>query len=57
MTPEKALVKAEKEKKDLYLQACLERKRDVYSYAIFCGRNTRSGGISSAEEVSRNTQL
>ena len=27
MTPEKALAKAEKEKKDLYLQACLERKR------------------------------
>ena len=24
MTPEKALAKAEKEKKDLYLQACLE---------------------------------
>ena len=27
MTPEKALVMAEKEKKDLYLQACLERRR------------------------------
>ena len=27
MTPEKALVKAEKEKKDLYLQACLESRR------------------------------
>ena len=27
MTPEKALAKAEKEKKDLYLQACLERIR------------------------------
>ena len=27
MTPEKALAKAEKEKKDLYLQACLERRR------------------------------
>ena len=26
MTPEKALAKAEKEKKDLYLQACLERR-------------------------------
>ena len=35
MTPEKALAKAEKEKKDLYLQACLERRRNftpmVYS--------------------------
>ena len=27
MTPEKALAKAEKEKKDLYLQACLECRR------------------------------
>ena len=26
MTPEKALAEAEKEKKDLYLQACLERR-------------------------------
>ena len=28
MTPEKALAKAEKEKKDLYLQACLDRRRN-----------------------------
>ena len=28
MTPEKALAKAEKEKKDLYLQAFLERRRN-----------------------------
>ena len=27
MRPEKAIAKAEKEKKDLYLQACLERIR------------------------------
>ena len=27
MPPEKALAKAEKEKKDLYLQACVERRR------------------------------
>ena len=27
MTPEKSLAKAEKEKKDFYLQACLERRR------------------------------
>ena len=26
MTPEKALAKADKEKKDVYLQACLERR-------------------------------
>ena len=35
MTPEKALAKVEKEKKDLYLQACLESRRNftpmVYS--------------------------
>ena len=35
MTPEKALAQAEKEKKYLYLQACLEHRRDfipmVYS--------------------------
>ena len=28
MTSEKALAKAEKEKKDLYLQACLELRRN-----------------------------
>ena len=27
MIPEKSIAKAEKEKKDLYLQACLERRR------------------------------
>ena len=38
MTPEKALAKAEKEKKDLYLQACLDPRRNfnpmVYSVDI-----------------------
>ena len=29
MTPEKALAKAEKEKKDLYLQACLDHRRTL----------------------------
>ena len=29
MTTEKALSKAEKEKKDLYLQACLESRRTL----------------------------
>ena len=46
MTPEKALAKAEKEKKDLYLQTCLERRRNftpmVYS----------ADGISRAEALS-----
>ena len=35
MTPEKALAKSDKKKKDLYLQACMERRRNftpmVYS--------------------------
>ena len=43
MTPEKALERADKEKKDLYLQACLEPRlpftRMVYS----------AGGILGAE--------
>ena len=41
MTPEEALAKAEKEKKELYLQACLERRRNftpmVYSAEIIPG--------------------
>ena len=34
MTPEKAIVKAEKEKKDLYLKACLER-RTTFTLMIY----------------------
>ena len=41
MTSEKALAKVEKEKKDLYLQACLERRRTftpmVYSSDVIPG--------------------
>ena len=41
MTPEKDLAKAEKEKKGLYLQACLERRRNftpmVYSAEVIPG--------------------
>ena len=33
MTPEKALSKAEKEKKYLYLQACLERRRTLLQWS------------------------
>ena len=43
MTPEKALAKAEKEKKDLYLQACLKRRR------IFTPMVSSALGIPSAE--------
>ena len=34
MTPEKALAKADKEKKDLYLQACLER-RSIFTPMVY----------------------
>ena len=51
MTPEKALEKAEKEKKDLYLQACLERRRTftpmVYSVE----------GIPGAEALAAQKRL
>ena len=33
MTPEKALAKADKENKDLYLQACLERRRTLLPWS------------------------
>ena len=51
MTPEKALAKAEKEKKDLYLQACLECRRNftpmVYS----------ADGIPGAEALAAQKRL
>ena len=51
MTPEKALAKAEKENKDLYLQACLERRRNftpmVYS----------ADGIPGAEALAVQKRL
>ena len=51
MTPEKALAKADKEKKDLYLQACLERRRNftpmVYS----------ADGIPRAEALAAQKRL
>ena len=51
MTPEKALEKAEKKKKDLYLQACLKRRRNftpiVYS----------ADGIPGAEALAAQKRL
>ena len=51
MTTEKALAKAEKEKKDFYLQACLERRRTftpmVYSVE----------GITRAEALAAQNRL
>ena len=46
MTPEKALAKAEKEKKDLYLQACLERRRTFTPMVYY------ADGIPGAEALS-----
>ena len=37
-TPEKALAKAESEKKDLYLQACLERRRTFNPMVFYTDR-------------------
>ena len=38
MTPEKVLAKAEKEKKDLYLQACLDCRRTFTPMVYSAGR-------------------
>ena len=45
MMPEKALAKAEKEKKDLYLQACLER-RSTFTPMVYY-----ADGIPGAEAL------
>ena len=51
MTPEKALAKAEKEKKDLYLQVCLERRRNVTPMVY------SADGITGAEALSAQKRL
>ena len=51
MTPEKALAKAEKEKKDLYLQACLER-RQTYNPMFYS-----ADGIPGAEALAAQKRL
>ena len=45
MTPEKALAKAEKEKKDIYLHTCLERRR-TFTPMVYL-----ADGIPGAEAV------
>ena len=50
MTPEKALAKAEKEKKDLYLQACLERR--TFIPMVYSG-----DGIPGAESLAAQKRL
>ena len=51
MTPEKALAKAEKENKDLYLQDCLERRRTFTPmvYSVY--------GIPGAEALASQKRL
>ena len=51
MTPEKALAKAEREKKNLYLQACLERRRN-FTLMVYS-----AGGIPRAEALSAQKRL
>ena len=51
MTAEKALAKAEKEKKDLYLQACLERRR-TFTPMVYS-----ADGIPGAEALAAQKRL
>ena len=51
MRPEKALAKAEKEKKDLYLQACLDRRR-TFTPMVYSG-----GRIPGAEALAAQKRL
>ena len=51
MTPKKNFAKAEKDKKDLYLQACLDRKPS----ALWMEYPER--GLSCTKDVGRTTQL
>ena len=51
MTPVQALAKAEKEKKDLYLQACLERRR-TFTPMVYS-----SYGIPKVEDLSAQKRL
>ena len=51
MTPKKNFAKSEKDKKDLYLQACLDRKPS----ALWMEYPER--GLSCTKDVGRTTQL
>ena len=57
MTPEKALAKAEKKKKDLYLQACLERRRTFTPMVYSADVIPWSGGLNRTKDISRTNQL
>ena len=51
MTPEKALAKVEKEKKDLYLQACLERKRNFTPMVYSADRIPGAGALAAQKRL------
>ena len=51
MTPEKALVKSEKEKKDLYLQACLERRRNFTPIVYSTDRITGAEALAAQKRL------
>ena len=51
MTPENSLAKVDKEKKDLYLQACLERRK------TFTAMVYSEGGIPGAEALAVQKRL
>ena len=51
MVPEKALAKVEKEKNDLYLQACLERRR-TFTPMVYS-----ADGIPGAEALAAQKRL
>ena len=51
MTPEKALANMEKEKKDLYIQACLECRR-TFTYMVYS-----ADGLPGAEALAAQKRL
>ena len=51
MTPEKALAKAEKENKDLYLQACLERRRTFNPMVYSADRITGAEALAAQKRL------
>ena len=51
MTPEKALAKAEKENKDLYLQACLERRQNFNPIFYSLDRIPRAEALAAQNRL------
>ena len=47
MTLEKALAKAQKEKKGLYFHACLERRRTFTPMVYYADRTTRAEALAA----------